>query len=169
MFKERPQGEQSIRMPLNLDNSMKSRFLRAAVPNRFYRDNQACLFELAEKIGKSYSKLQHYGFMYNGHLWRACCVAVAGDVPFLSKVACLHRSYAHVPKFAKTKSNKYPIGICFCCLAGTREYLFEEFGKHPRWLETEGVSPDPWLSQPCFLKALGDHRPTILQYDTPFS
>ena len=108
VFRERPKSEQSIRMPLNLDNSMRSRFLHAAVPNRFYRDNQACWFDLAEKIGKSYNKLQHVGFTYDGYLWRACCVGVTGDAPFLSKVACLSSRRSPVCIAAMLMSRSLP-------------------------------------------------------------
>ena len=165
-FRNRPESEQRSRMPLNLDNSLRSRFLHAAVPTRFYKDNAACWFQLAEHIGKAYYKLQLDGFEYKGQVWKACLIALTGDAPFLAKAACLNRSFSRVAKAAESKSGNLPGGICFACLAGTLHYPFEDLGSRPKWLETVNTAPAPWDADPPFLKALGSLRPTMLQYDS---
>ena len=165
-FKERCPEEQAIQMPLNLDESLRSRFLHAAVPNRLYHDNEACWYDLSAEIGRSYRKLQFEGFEYNGQRWFAACVGLTGDAPFLSKAACLRRNFLRFARKANPKSNKDPIGICFCCLAGTKNVDFEELGLRPKWLETMATAPLPWDRDPPFLQALGDLRPGFLQYET---
>ena len=165
-FRSRPQTEQNSRMPLNLDNSLRSRFLHAAVPNRFYKDNPACWTQLAEHIGKAYHKLQHTGFTHRGQVWKACVIALTGDAPFLAKAACLNRSFSRVARAAENKSGIEPGGICFACLAGTKHYPFEDLGSRPKWLETLNIGPAPWDADPPFLRALGNLRPSFLQYDS---
>ena len=71
-FKDRPPEEQRARMGLNLDNSLKSRFLHAVMPNRWYKDNNDCWTDLAAHIGRSYLKLRTEGFRGDdGKVWYA--------------------------------------------------------------------------------------------------
>ena len=169
LFKEKPVDYQIASMGLNLDNSLTSRFLHAAIPNKLYKDNEALWHDLANCVGHSYYRLQTEGFQHNGKTWYACCVGLTGDSPFLSKAACLERSFARVIKKPRdencTRKRKEPAGICFLCLAGQPQFPFEDLGKNPKWLKSLHIAPKPWKTHPRFLQALGESRPHFLKYD----
>ena len=158
----RPLEEQADRMPLNMDCSMRSRFLHVAVPNRLYQENENVWQGIAGRVGQAYHELETVGFDYQGERWYATCVALTGDSPFLAKAACLVRSFSRVPK--KTGATE-PKMVCFRCLAGKRGYPMEDLNLAPSWLKTDLTPELPWKSTPPFLLSLGDPSPQVLQFD----
>ena len=65
-FRSRPLEEQASRMPLNLDNSLRSRFLHVGVPNKIYHEREDVWQAIASRIGQAYNELEKVGFEYNG-------------------------------------------------------------------------------------------------------
>ena len=163
-FRERDIAEQTDRMPLNLDHSLRSRFIHVAVPSRVYSGNKekdSRWHAIAAKIGQAYNELLTNGFQYAGQQWYAACVGLTGDSVFLAKAGNLIRSFY---KVARKNAAKDPVGVCMHCLAGQRAYPMENLGLNPEWRDTEFTAQLQWSTTPAFLESLGDVRPQVLQF-----
>ena len=97
-FRSRPSEEQTARMPLNLDSSLRSRFLRVGVPNKVYNDREDVWQAIASRIGQAYHDLEKVGFEYNGQHWHMVCLGLTRDSPFIVKAGFLLRNFGRVPK-----------------------------------------------------------------------
>ena len=151
-------------MPLNLDHSLRSRFIHVAVPSRVYSGSKVKdtrWHAIAAKIGQAYSKLLEIGFEHAGQRWYAACVGLTGESVFLAKAGNLIRSFY---KVARKNAAKEPAGMCMHCLAGQRPYPMEDLGLNPEWRKTEFTTQLPWKTAPAFLESLGDGRPQLMQF-----
>ncbi len=81
-----------------------------------------------------------------------------GDLPALSRMGHFERSFAHVPRAAR--SRKSCDGICFLCLAGVEaggrhdvSFPFEDMSYQARWVETH-LLHEPWQDLPDILVGL---------------
>ena len=81
-----------------------------------------------------------------------------GDLPALSRMGHFERSFAHVPRAAR--SRKACDGICFLCLAGAEaggrhdtDVPFEDMSYQAGWVETH-LLHEPWQQLPGILEGL---------------
>ena len=106
----------------------------------------------------------------NGRKVHMAVIAITGDWPFLTKVGCLERNFACLPKKIPAVKGPEPLwcrGICHLCAAGTQWYPFEELGSlSPSWLQTLG-DESPFWAMPKFaiIPHVEGHLERLFQYD----
>ena len=82
--------------------------------------------------------------------WVACLNSV-GDWAWLAKCASLTRSFHNIHKRPMTERSN-PKGICHWCLAGQRDYPYEDLSSQVAWTRTQWMPNDqPWVTRPVLL------------------
>ena len=89
-----------------------------------------------EAIAADLKMLFHTGIEVDGIRFFGALVSAKGDQKWHVSVACLTRSYANIGEI-----NMKP--ICAECMAGHRDFPFEDTSSSPRWVSTLFTS-EPW-------------------------
>ena len=140
---------------VNFEGSLKSRFLYAGVPKVLYK-NPADFKEIFEAYKNDLEPLVTDGFLVDDERFYLALINSKGDLPANISLGGLTRSFRNVQKVVPkaTGKRKSPIGICWRCSAGQKDYPFEDNSPEAAWIETVGLQPG-FPAEPCSLLQLG--------------
>ena len=117
-----------------------------------YAETVAPLLGFLKHISVFFGELYRTGVQHRGKLVKFLEVAVKGDLPFLSKVGGMERTFLHIRKRKQARGSKPLSGCCWLCAAGSENVLFEDFSREAPWMASVGINnPTPWQSQPTSL------------------
>ena len=141
-------------MGVNLrGHSFTTRFLFGVLQKAAYKHNHDCFSSFLDAMMENFLKLYYEGLNLSGRCMRFVVLGIKGDLPFLGKAGHLVRTFLNVRKAPETSSSKLLEECCHMCLAGTKEYCFEDFSCRPGWLQTTGHNnPYPWKTLPPHLE-----------------
>ena len=131
---------------LNLvGHSFTTRFLIGTLMKTYYAADPQPLLEFMGEISNFFHRMYNEGIQYRGHTIKWLIIGIKGDLPFISKIAQLRRSYTHTRKRKAHADSKELAGICWLCCCGTSEFPFEGFSKSARWMSTTDLDNIcPW-------------------------
>ena len=128
-----------------LGHSFSTRFLMATLTKQYYAKDPQPLLQLMTKISEFFESLYTQGLRVHGKTLKFLVLGLKGDLPFISKVAQLRRSFTHTRKRKQHEHSKELAGICWLCHAGTPDVPFEDGSRTATWMETMGINNDcPW-------------------------
>ena len=168
------EAEQIFEADCNLlGHSFSTRFLIGTMLRKYYKDSPDLLLKFMGHISECFRDLYETGFQYRGVQLKFILLGCKGDLPYLSKVASMHRSFLHTRKRKASKKSKDLDGICWLCLAGrhtaSEKVLFEDFSPEAAWIDTQGINNEkPWTVEPTILNGvLHDalQRPAFFKLD----
>ena len=155
---EARQGRPYRLLRLNYNGSSNIHRMVTGVLPKMLKDEAALDDLLSFITADSYSMLTEGVLSKHGDRFWMVTLNATGDWAWLRKVANLSRSYHNVPKRPLTQSSKQG-GICHWCLAGQKDYPFEDLSCRPAWLATMFQPGDmPWTSRPRMLDL--PHQPS---------
>ena len=134
-------------------HSFTTRFLYGVLQKSIYKDQASNFTTFLDHMMQNLYKLYCEGLNIAGRRMHFVVLGIKGDLPFLAKAGHLTRTFLNVRKAPETDKSKDLNGCCHLCLAGTKQYHFEDLSSSPGWLETIGAAnPYPWNVLPPFLE-----------------
>eukprot|EP00438_Fugacium_kawagutii_P021699 Skav224765 [mRNA] locus=scaffold1604:492403:494175:+ [translate_table: standard] len=127
-----------------------TRFLWTALPKQSYSGkNEWVYWKILEMLTNEVCQLMRQGVKIAGETYFPICVGLKGDQPALIKAGKFKRSFMNLA---------VDRGCCWECLAGFKDFPFEDTSATPKWSDTVGLvapwdptdpSPSPLLKIPC--------------------
>jgi hypothetical protein len=136
-----------------LGSSIETRFLFGCLKKRMYDKTPEVFEDFLQYYADDAVNLtpKGHGFMGpNGNTFYLCFCGSLGDWPYHVKSGNLTRSFNNVSKQAIPQKN--PNGICHECLAGRKNFPWEDFNLLAEWTRTIGGSVEAWNTDGPFLK-----------------
>lgn len=109
-------------------STYQSRFLFTAIPKRWYKGKLERVYHtMLDVMSRECAGLFTDGVQVHGRVFYMVCLGLKADQPAQVKAAKLTRSFMNLGE---------DIPCCYECLAGRRQYPFEEISRRPAWLQT---------------------------------